>query len=274
MTNLINRIAYVTIIAKTRIVKISDLKVEFIIEKTEESTPNTSKISIYNMNPDHRGLAEENELMIQLEVGYKGINNQAITGLLFAGDVTLSYTEKKETDYITTFEVGEETNTIVNTIFNKTYKSGYPIKKIVSDLVVSLGFNPENNDLLKDLSETKFINSVSFSDKSQNILTELLQKEGFYWHITNGELKITKENESPENYITLISEKTGLIEIPKKTVDGVKFDALINTKIQPGIQFKLKSEVMKLDGIYLVNSAKYKGDTHGKEWYMQIEATS
>lgn len=248
------------------------LRVTFSIDKSSDSKPNTSKISVYNLNADSRKFVQQKNLRLQLSVGYKGLSDVPISGLLFQGDVTRTITIRQGPDFITTFEVGDEQIAIVEKTLQKSYKSGTFVKSIVTDLVSQLGVSYNQADIDK-LSSKKFINGFSLEGKVSKTLDNLIQDEDYIWNIQDGEFKITKDSEKNINEAVLLSKDTGLIEIPSQKDEGIQFTALINTKVRPGSTVKVESDLTGINGFFKVKKVQYQGDTREGSWFMKVEAT-
>lgn len=55
---------------------------------------------------------------------------------------------------------------------------------------------------------------------------------------------------------------------------GVKVNALLNPAVKPNSLFKIETGLDQVDGYYRVRSVKFKGDTRGNEWYMELYGDS
>lgn len=246
------------------------LRVVFNIEKSDEKNPNTSKITVYNLNPDSRQFVQQEGLRLQLIVGYKGTTGNPIEGLLFQGDITKSTTEKKGPDILTTFEVGDEINALIQTTLDKTYEKGVKIKTIINDIVSSMGvvFNKKQ---LEKIVDSSFLSGININGKVEKTLTDLIKAQGLIFTIQDGELLFLKDGEKNENSARVFNLNTGLLGYPIKKPDGLEFTALIDPVVRPGKTVKVESDIVKISEFIKVKTVKYQGDTHFGKWFMNVE---
>ena len=91
-------------------------------------------------------------------------------------------------------------------------------------------------------------------------------------YIEDEKLYIIKENESAENYVTLISAETGLMNTPKRENKIVELDTRMNPAIKIGGQAKLESIYAPyLNGVYRIDTARFVGSYDGDAWDMTIK---
>lgn len=281
MTELFNRKAEMIILnpADSTARTLADLRVEFSIEKTSESTPNTSKISVYNMNEANRDFLETENLKIIFSVGYEGIGDVApLVQQVFSGDVVRVTTEKKGPDFFTTLECGDSEVAIEKTHFDKSYAAGFPIwsasgASVIKDVIESLGVTI-NNENLQGLEETKFINGTTFSGPVKKILDDFVSTQGLEWSVQDGELHIRPPAQGKTRVVSL-SKDTGLVGIPIRRENGIEFVSLMNPLIKPTETIKIESTqggLKAIDGFFVVKRVEYKGDTREGEYQLKGQA--
>ena len=249
--------------------KVSGLRVTFDIEKTPESTANTAKISIYNLNENNRDLLKNKEaLFIILEVGYGDDIDQ-----LWVGDIKRSSTGRQGPDFVTSIESEDGGQAIREARIDKSYAPGVNIKTIIGDVANTL---KEAGGVavgtLSRVSDEISQNGFTASGISKVILDDLAEKQGLEWSIQDNEVQFLDPDQDTGEEVVLLTPETGLIGSPISREKGIEFKALIQTtKIRPGRPVKIQSR--QFDGLYRVNKAKYQGDTHDKTWYITGEAT-
>lgn len=268
-------------------VKVSGLRIAFEITKTSEATPNTAKISIYNLSPDHRALLETDEdLGVILECGYGGNLEE-----LFAGDIRRAVTEQKDAkklealavstmnqgpDKITVIEATSGQFAVECATIDKSYVEGRGVISIISDVIQS--FEVYGIDTSKAL---RFLGSVAdktaqagmiLSGSSSAQMDKLIGMLGLEWSIQDDELQIITQDGKTTEEAVLLTPQTGLIGSPILKKGGIEFTALINPKIKPGRAVAITIEEKKYTGFFRVWRADFTGDIHDNSWYVKAEA--
>lgn len=59
---------------------ITQLHINFSVEKADVSSPNTAKIALWNLNPEHKAALEEKDCIVTLNAGYEGNTPMVLTG--------------------------------------------------------------------------------------------------------------------------------------------------------------------------------------------------
>ncbi len=248
-------------------IKITDLRITFVIGKTSDSNANTSKIKVYNLNERSRTILEQGgDLVATLEAGYTG------TGLegLFKGEIDKSQFRRISSDWVTTIFVKDGNTAITKTHFEKSYAGPVDLKAIAEDVIRTLqneaGIVVKS---LKNLSSEIIQNGFSANGLASRILDNIVEKQGLEWSIQDGELQIIAPDSSDHEAIVL-TPQTGLIGSPVRRENGIEFRALLQPKIKPGRAVKIESR--NLNGLFRIRQAQFKGDTHGTPWFVTAVA--
>lgn len=244
--------------------KYTQLKVEFEIDKNSESTPNKSKISIYNLNRDSRISYERKGLQILVKAGYVGLLET-----LFIGDVALTKSERKQADIITTFECGDGEKQLYQAHFEKSYPAGVTYSQIVKDIAIAL--NLPIGPIIGIENKT-FSKGVSFSRSCRSALDTIVKNQGLEWSIQNNALQIIPRNAHNGETAIVISKQTGMIGVPTQGNGFVQFVSLLNPQMVPGRPVQIVSEDKHFNGFYKIRRAKFDGDSHGEKWFVTCEA--
>lgn len=248
-------------------IKITDLRITFVIGKTSDSNVNTSKIKVYNLNERSRTILEQGgDLVAILEAGYTD------TGLevLFKGEIDKSQFRRMGSNWVTTIFVKDGNTAITKTHFEKSYAGPIDLKAIAEDITQTL--RNEADIVIKDLknlSSDIIQNGFSANGLASRILDNIVEKQGLEWNIQDGELQIIAPDSSDDEAIVLTPE-TGLIGSPVRRESGIEFRALLQPKIKPGRAVKIESR--NLSGLFRIRQAQFKGDTHGTPWFVTAVA--
>lgn len=277
MTELFNRAAALSVGKnKTIGTRYAGFRVTFEIDKTSDSIPNPGKVTIYNLSSDSRAKFEEKNAVMILEAGYSGLGAAPILAQLFVGDIKRATTTRSGPDIVTTIEAGDEETKLRTTHIDQSFSNftsaADVIKALASKLGVAVG-------TITTAAKDVFQNGVSLSGLVSDNLDNVTKKLGLEWSVTDGELNVLAPNKATSEPAVLVNKSTGLIGVPSKrqaddgkkgSFTGIEFASLLNTEIRPGRAIKLESE--QITGIFRVRRARYRGDTHGGEWRVDVEA--
>ena len=188
------------------------LRINFNIEKADTETPNSARISIWNLNPEHLAILNEKDCMAKLRAGYAGR-----MALCFVGDVTYVKTIMDGADRETIMEVADGRVCLRDTYVSLSYSGVINAKKIIEDtagemgVAVTFSYNAEFAD---------FPNGFSFVGPARVALDKACRTSDLQWQIYNGVLQVKKRRGTMDRHGYLLSPETGLTGIPKRIVYG------------------------------------------------------
>lgn len=249
--------------------KFDGFRIAFEVEKTSESAPNPAKISIYNLRPESRANFEDPNLTCLLDVGYAGIGDgDALTSLLFVGDVRRTYTHRQGPDLITTIEAGDAEVALrtahIETSFGEFTSPSAVISALAKKLGVTVG-------TIVPSVAAFFQHGISLTGLVSDNLDNLTKQSGLEWNVTDGELNVLDPSLPTPELAVLVSKDSGLIGFPSKRINGfIDFTTLINPALKPGRAISLVSET--ISGSFKFRTGKYRGDTMSGPWECQVEA--
>jgi hypothetical protein len=248
----------------------TDLRCQFEIEKTTESSPNQSKIAIYNLSEDSREFLRDETQANKaiLEVGYLGLKGEPQIKRVFSGDILKSTDQYKAPDRLTVMDVGDAQNAITDTQFNISFKDGIPIKQIITQAAQSLrvSIGKLTDDQLTEVANESLTGGFVAHGTAKKTLDVLFDRLGIDWSVQDGELKVGESVFAPE--AVRLGFDTGLLDEPITDKNGeTSFRALINPDVAPHKTVQLVGN--NIDKQLVVKSCKYKGDTREGEWIME-----
>jgi len=264
-------------------IKVSDLvgdgrslRCTFKVEANDKATPNKSQLSIYGLNRDHlKQLSENPSAPATIAVGYRDAGPQ----LIFSGNLRRAFAKKEGVDISINASAGDGDEKMATTQFKKAYARGVPYTTIVEDMVKAFGF-----DSYQDKSEGAISGqsegAPAFNGDATHELTSILTPFGVRWFVQNGMLVLQKFNTTLNSTGIKIVNLTKPAELCLKKLPGqtvqteiVSFQTLLEPSLTVGSGFELGSNLSSLNGAMIVRSIKHDGDTHGKSWFSDIEAT-
>lgn len=260
---------------------VSDLRCTFSVTKSCTLQANASTLTIYNLNPmDENVLIKEGQRIV-IEAGYSGSQY----GKIFDGNVIQPIRSKENgTDYLLTL-VSMDSDRYVN----------YGLVGV--SLVAQQSSRDAVNALILRSSETigrgSIINGrieyprgkVLFG-MCKDFLEQIARSENSQFYTDDGKVNIISSSDVSSGSVLAFGPQTGLIGTPTQTENGIQCKVLLNPFIKlntlfyidnkkvTGKQYQMGRAIRALDqnGIYRVIKFTHKGDTHGNEWYTEIEA--
>lgn len=275
-----------------------DLDVEFDIEtfaaQGKKASPNTARISVYNLAEGTRKLLSYEHQAVEVYAGY----GDSI-GLIFLGETTNITHEHEDVDWRTDIYAADGIKSWETQYFNRSYKAGVLVSKVLADMASAIQL-PYSIDTL-DIDV--LLKGQSFAGRAKDVLDEFTKDRGLEWHINHGIVEIMQKD-SPflrDPTVVIVNADTGMIghpvliertnESPKegkdeKRVVGVRVQSLMNFEIRPKRLVKVEASsttsvigqmaddrvfVNSANGVYIADVVRYRGDNFGGEFVTEFE---
>lgn len=260
--------------------RFSDLRVTFKVDKDDGKEPNTADISVFNLSEQSRSAIEGKFTPVVLLGGYA-------TGLstLFSGTARVIDSEKVGTEWRTRIRCGDGERAIVFATVNESAKAGALVKDMVVRVAKKLVSDPSNliGSLQNELRS--FASGYAAAGNAANELTRLCDKIDLDWSIQDGRLEVLKKGTGYTADIgPLYTPDSGLVGTPVLGSPDVKggpqtwkVKVLLDPRVRPGQRFYVERTVSK-DGrpakreLFRAKKVSHTGDTHGGDWFTEIEA--
>lgn len=186
------------------------LHVKFSFEKADVESPNTGKVTIWNLNKEHLAELEKQDCIVVVRAGYGDIMAEA-----FAGTVTNASTTKEGADRMTEIELAANMVELRDTSFSMSYAEGTKTEAIYQEAAAQMGlplsFSPGAMDATTCLSS-----GFSFVGGAKNLLNRVTRMDGINWTIQDGVIQLLKANEPISTTCYELNAGTGLIGTPKR----------------------------------------------------------
>jgi len=280
-------------------VSIKELRIAFSIEKTASSTPNTSKIRIWNMRKETRQLVEKINNAVILKAGYdQDVGAQTI----FIGIVTRSTTVREGPDRITEIELCDGLFAYRDAKATLRFPPGSRALAVVYGIAEK--FELPMKPMPTGINKT-YPHGFSFVGRIRDAMNKACDYAGLEWSIIDQEIQVIKKGGTIKQKAIYLTPDTGMIGSPqpeqktmsekraakegldvdsagvivKKTtvskskkkvhrtlsVQGYTVNSLLQPSIIPGGYVKVKSDDIN-DEFFRVESVKHDGDSGGNEW--------
>ena len=249
-------------------------RINFSVEKADTETPNTSRISLWNLNPEHLAVLNEKDCLVTLRAGYGDR-----MPLLFVGTVTFISTELDGANRQTDMEVVDGRVTLRDTFVTVSYSGLISSEKIIQDMAAQMGVPV---DFSYNAEFYTFPNGFSCVGSARTALDKACASSGLQWQIQNGILQIRMRQDVMSREVFVLSPDSGLIGVPKKvmispggvTIDstgkgakdlpGYEVEYFLNGVIGIGDYIRLESKAAT--GYYFLHSVEMIGDNYEGDW--------
>ena len=282
---------------------VSGLRCSFDITKTEESKENKVNFSVWNLSAATRAEFDKIGNRVIISAGYAAGGLQTLA----VGDILAAETDFSPPEIKTDVEAADGGKALRTARTSVSYKAGTPAKSIVEELVGKL--DVDMPDIPVDLSGA-FAYGWSHVGRVRDALDQLARRFGFSWSIQNNALQITETQQPSQRQAVILSADTGLIGTPTPIDDvrssdeksrdesssggsaendnsamaklaaalggqkmerpGLRATSLLNPALIPGDPVIIRSR-FRGERTYRIKSVRHRGDTHGSEWYSEVE---
>lgn len=246
-------------------------RVQFKVKRNLTKNPNQCEIQIYNLSEHTRSELERLPVQIMLHAGHNGVAK-----LISSGDLVRSWSERDNTEIVTTLVVRDGMRAFAYARMNRSYKPPIRVSSVLSDAAKSMGLKlPPEIERSAELRQA-LSSGISMHGPTQEILTRLLAPYNYNWSVQNGRLLIVKDEElAPGAELLIDHADGGLIGSPNKEAPDkpkakttIKFDVLLNGDISPGRRVRLRSEFF--DVSLKTIEVEHAGDSHGDEFTTHV----
>ena len=248
-------------------VLLDGIRVSFSITMDDLRDVNNGDINLYNLAEDTLGYLEKKDSSIILKVGY-GDEDPSV---LFIGNIVSYYSEKTDScDTITRITAKDGYVPLIYKQLSLSFPENSTSKQIIDKITADLNLTKGDYSALPNYVYKQgfsFIGSVYLG------LSQVLDRIGYDWTVTNNVLVLFKIGETNKNTIGyLLSNETGMLGKPRRlkesnvkkkvknneSSDGWEINCLIIPQIKPKSVIKVESE--NVNGYFVVKSIISKGD--------------
>jgi hypothetical protein len=261
-------------------IEVSGLRVLFNITKTRTQSDNSAIITVYNLSSSSRSRIEGTDsVRAILKAGYEEHGDSP--PILFSGSIRLVSSVKQGPDIVTTLTASDGYDVLSGHAMSVSFGSNTSIRSIVDTVVKELGVTLVAGDGLDVVLSKSLSGGFSFSGTSREILNKIQKMSGLGWSVQNGDLYLTKKNQTITGKIVQLSASSGLIGTPEKivlkddttdeTASGWKVKSFLEPRIEPHGQLAIDSVNKQAVGQFAIVKVNHEGDTHGQQWHTTAE---
>lgn len=184
--------------------------IKFDIEKADCESPNTAKISVWNLSPEHLAELDKKDCHVVLRAGY-GSN----LSLVFTGAVTSSSTTLEGADTLTEIEAADGRVELRDSYLSVSYAAGTSTDAIYRDISSKMG-SPVTLSKGASNSGKSMGKGFSFVGSARDMLKRLTSYDGSNWTMQDGVIQVTRPGEPVSQRCFELNAGSGLLGVPKK----------------------------------------------------------
>ena len=252
-------------------IEVEDADMSFITTFTDEKEPNLCTLKIYNLNEANMDAVLNNTKYIEIFTNQYGIKNTDGTILwqgAFAG-IPKSTEEVKtlksgktntkhntpsinanveEGDYYIQFDIQEGDGRDIGKFVSKSYRAGFDVKKIITDVAKSIDLEPVFD---KNIKNFKLTYPIILHENVRDSLVKLASYIDATCTFNNGRVYVVGNN--PNGLTTYFHFDESNIPQPKFLQNNkIEFVAPYISTLNVGTFVKLTNRKKHIDGIYQI----------------------
>lgn len=211
---------------------LSTLRLDFTISHSTVQTPRTAMIRVTNVSKNTAAKVQKEFTQVSLSAGYKGA-----IGLLFQGEIRqFRYGRENPTDTYLDIIAADGDQVYSQGFISQVIDTGYTSTDVFREIVaagatqgLTMGDAPPSNGQAG-------IRPKVIWGPIRDHCRVLGTSTGSSWSITDGRLNYATLQVAlaPTQQAIVLTPSTGLIGIPKQTIDGIEATCLLNPKIKAG----------------------------------------
>ena len=269
------------------VLDLSEFQVYFEVHQAFVGTPNWATIRVYSLSRELQQLILKEFAYADLAVGYGSKDD---VSRLFYGQVRQvnGGLRDNSVDSFTDFicqdgDYGYNWSTV-----SKTLRAGHGYNDMLEVLGDSFKEKSLSVGYIGALPTVKFPRGRVMYGASRDHMTRVADNVNSEWTIRDGVIKMVPYESYEPGQAVVVASSTGMIGLPKQTLDGISFRMLIDPKVRDGSLVELENDVIQAqdipvnqgaaldipgydpNGIYKVYSIDHTGDTRGKQWFSDV----
>lgn len=276
--------------------RLDDMHLQFNVFGAAVNTLKYATITIWNLSKQKANAILKEFTGITLSAGYAGS-----FGTIFDGQICRVETGKENAvdSYVRIYaQDGDQAKNW--TMTQQTLAAGWTDDDLYQQLMKDFkgaGLSPGYYDPGPILS-AKGARGLTLNDLTANLMNALVNRRGCDWFIEDGKVNMVPKDKAIPGPQQVLSSVSGLIGVPKLTINGIVVRCLLNPNIKTGFAVKIdNSQIAQLSqqnpsfnqasnaipelqgqpdgtGTYKAHCVTHSGDTRGQEWYTDMIGVS
>lgn len=274
--------------SESNAIVISDLRVRFSCEKNVNAEPNKCEVIVSNLAPETRSAMEHKPLMVRLEAGYLQPDGTRQLSRMFSGDLRRASSRRDGTDWETTLQVADGDRAYRHARVGKTFKAGTTAADVAAAIATAMNITIAASALPRlravTFSKGKTVHGPAHREMTKLVDAVPLMAPGSAgggtrsrWSIQDGQLQVLGDDEVRPGQAIVVSQATGMVGSPaygspteSKKPPTLTAKTLLFPSAVPGGSMEVVSA--SINGFFRIERVRHTGDTHGEDWYTDMEA--
>jgi hypothetical protein len=273
--------------AKGEGLDLSNLRIKFVIKRSDTQTPNMAEIRVYNLEETTAKRIQKEFSRVILQAGYE--DN---FGVVFQGNVKQVLDGRESaTDTFMDIIAGDGDLSYNFAIVNATLAAGSGQAEQVNAAVGAMtktGGTTAGN--VGEFPTAKLPRGKVMYGMARDYLQQSANTSDKTWSIQDGKVTMVPLTSYLPGEAVVLTAKTGMIGTPTQTNEGVNVKCLLNPKLKIGGRVQLNNrDIARLkidlsqpnspanipapitaDGVYYILVIEHQGDNRGTEWYSTL----
>ncbi len=251
---------------------VTDLRIQFSIEKSLEREPNSAHVTITNLAERSRAEVQQRPVWIRLDAGYDGQLERVFEGDLFHGE-----SMRESADWETKLQVNDGGRAFRFARVSRSYGAGVDAYTALREAAKAMGLEARFSPQAALELRAQYASGLVLQGPARMELDKVLAPYGMSWSIQDGRLQVLRAGEYRTEEPILISQDTGMVGVPdygspekKGQSPSLTVKTLLQPSVTPGGRVQVASRQIR--GTFRVERVVHEGDTHGETWHTTIEA--
>lgn len=263
-------------------VNITGLRIVANVTKTDDKTPNTASIEIYNMSDNTFNKIKKDGDIVILNAGYLDGDGEEV---IFIGNIKTTNRSPNKPDSIVTLSAQDGKNALDSAKVSINQTGGVSASAILKQILNS--FPIGNNLSTANIPIKKYQSGFVYVGASKKALDKVTKFLDLSWSIQDNEINIIPFDQNNGSKAVSLSSTTGLIGFPQR-IDGTtrkdagksttekpgwRVTSLLSPKLVPQGKLELQSREIPIRSFFNIKTVEHTLDTHGKSWVSVVEVT-
>lgn len=255
-----------------RVVEIADLRVQFRVRRHLSKEPNTAEIIVTNLSEQSRADLQGKGIRVVLNAGYEDAESS-----LFVGDVRDVDSSLDGPDWNTVIQCGDGERGYRFGRTSGSWRAGVRVTDVLRKIAEDMQLDSSTIKGAESLAGRQFVAGYVAHGRSAKELDRILKGYVLEWSIQDGRLQVLSPPATTAESIVELSADTGMIGSPTLSTPEKRGDhpvlrvrSLLQPDIRPGRKISVDS-ITGIKGTFKVLEVEHSGDTHGGEWFTDIE---
>lgn len=254
--------------------QVTGLRAQLRVMKTAEKEPNTAAVTVFNLSEQSRAAMQKKGLKVIVEAGYTGTIAQ-----LFSGDARQVDHVREGPSWLTKIQCGDGETAYQYATVSENFRPGTAFGDVFAKVARATGWDvTDATATVRAAVPTVFRQGYAACGRASAEVDRLLRGRGLEWSVQDGRLQVLGLGKVTRETAVVLSAATGLIGSPalgtpaKKGKPALmKIKSLLQPELRPGRRVRVQATAV--NGDFRVVTVTHSGDTHGQEWYSEIECS-